>query len=126
MNYKLKQLFFEVLNTKEQNRSDIDQEFQKIPYLNGSLFNKTKIESEYDYKIKAKTIKLIIEFLDDFDFTHVEEKNKEIIDPEILGYIFEKSINEEEEKKKRQLLYSQKHNRIHKPKNHKSSYPIQN
>jgi len=50
---KLKQLFFSVLNTPEDKRSDIDERFKDIPYLNGSLFVHTEVEfmrRNFDYK----------------------------------------------------------------------------
>lgn len=45
LNEKLKQLFFSALNTKQNERSDIDPKFKDIPYLNGSLFVRTNVES---------------------------------------------------------------------------------
>ena len=98
----LKQLFFKVFNTMEKDRFDIDSTFKDFPYLNGALFFKTKLEKETNYSVKSAAILSIIAFLDSFTFDRSEKKdglsNDEILDPEILGYIFEKSMNEEDRK----------------------------
>jgi hypothetical protein len=70
---KLRQLFFGAMNTPEDDRFDIDERFKDIPYLNGSLFVHTEIETKnIDYKIKAEILKKVIEFLDSFKFVHKE------------------------------------------------------
>ncbi len=95
LNHKLNQLFFEVMNTKERNRGSIDPHFKHIPYLNGSLFEKFDVEKHYsNYRIKAKILKYIIEFLNKFQFIYREslENQEDVIDPEILGYIFERAM----------------------------------
>lgn len=94
LNNKLRQLFFEVLNTEKQKRSDVDPKFRDIPYLNGSLFVRTEIETKYpDYKIKAFILREIIAFLNSFKFVHDETRtDTDALDPEILGYIFEKAM----------------------------------
>ncbi|NQS90630.1 Eco57I restriction-modification methylase domain-containing protein [Patescibacteria group bacterium] len=94
LNEKLKQLFFQVLNTKESKRANIDSKFKEIPYLNGGLFVRTEIESRNpDYKIKAHVLREVIKFLDSFKFVHAEDvPNQQILDPEILGYIFERAM----------------------------------
>jgi hypothetical protein len=94
LNDELRQLFFEVLNTEKGKRSDVDVKFRDIPYLNGSLFVRTEIErSNSDYKIKAEILKEIIAFLDSFRFVHEDGRSDDnALDPEILGYIFEKAM----------------------------------
>jgi len=94
LNEKLKQLFFQVLNTKKSERVNVDQKFKDIPYLNGSLFVRTDAELRNpDYKIKAFILKEVIKFLDSFKFVHTEDvSNQQILDPEILGYIFERAM----------------------------------
>ena len=100
LNDKLKQLFFDVLNTRKSERSDIDSKFKNIPYLNGSLFVRTEVEIKNpDYKIKSEILKKLIEFLDSFSFVHTENvSNKQMLDPEILGYIFEKAMTSRDRK----------------------------
>lgn len=99
LNAKLRELFFNVLNKPKKERSglsDVDPHFYEIPYLNGSLFEKADVElSNPEYSIDAKILRYTIRFLDDFKFLDVEElkPNQEAIDPEILGYIFERAMN---------------------------------
>lgn len=94
LNNGLRQLFFEVLNTEKLKRSDVDVKFRDIPYLNGSLFVRTIVEAKYpDYKIKAYILREIITFLNSFRFIHKEDTaNTDALDPEILGYIFERAM----------------------------------
>ncbi|MGC8622081.1 MAG: Eco57I restriction-modification methylase domain-containing protein, partial [Caldisphaera sp.] len=94
LNGVIRQLFFEVLNEKPTTRKNIDPKFQTIPYLNGSLFLMTETERRNpDYKINAEILRAIIEFLDSFRFVHTEkESDEKVLDPEILGYIFERSM----------------------------------
>lgn len=90
---KLRQLFFAVLNTEEEERLDLDKQFEGIPYLNGSLFNLTEIERKNtEFRIKAEILKDVINFLDSFKFVHREKEDADSIDPEILGYIFERAM----------------------------------
>lgn len=100
INESLRMLFFNVLNTKKQERINVDKKFQNIPYLNGSLFIRTDEENKYpDYKIEATILKAVIEFLNSFKFVHTEAlSNKKEIDPEILGYIFEKAMTAKDRK----------------------------
>ena len=91
---KLRQLFFGTLDRPEDERFDIDERFKDIPYLNGSLFVHTEVERKnIDYKVRAEILKKVIEFLDSFKFVHKEQfENADSIDPEILGYIFERAM----------------------------------
>jgi len=99
VNKLLRELFFDVLNKKE--RTDVEKKFKDIPYLNGSLFERSKEEMEYpEYKVKAPILKKVIDFLDRFKFIHKEvsiEKRPEL-DPEILGYIFERAMTQTDRK----------------------------
>ena len=71
---KLRQLFFGAMNTPEDDRFDIDERFKDIPYLNGSLFVHTEVETKnIRYKVKAEILKKVIEFLDSFKFVHKEQ-----------------------------------------------------
>jgi hypothetical protein len=90
---KLRQLFFAVLNTGEEERLDLDKQFEGIPYLNGSLFNLTEIERKNtEFRMKAEILKDVINFLDSFKFVHREKEDADSINPEILGYIFERAM----------------------------------
>lgn len=87
----LRPLFYEVFN---KNRSDRVQTVQmnplynKIPYLNGGLFREI-ITSEKNYTIENEGIELVLEsLLENYNFGLDSD-----INPDILGYIFEKTIN---------------------------------
>jgi methylase of polypeptide subunit release factors len=102
----LLKLFFETLNTKVQDRNPLtyNKLFEKIPYLNGGLFD----ESEED-RLFAKLelddwLRPFVGILESYDFT-VDESSSQYqqvaVDPEMLGRIFENllaSQNEETEK----------------------------
>jgi len=100
LNEKLRQLFFQVLNAKKSDRFNVDTKFKDIPYLNGGLFLRTDVESKnQDYKIRAGILKEILMFLDSFKFIHTEDiSNERILDPEILGYIFERVMTSTDRK----------------------------
>ena len=90
---KLRQLFFAVLNTEEEKRINLDKQLEGIPYLNGSLFNLTEIERKNtEFRVKAEILKDVINFLDSFKFVHREKEDADSINPEILGYIFERAM----------------------------------
>ncbi len=100
LNEKLKQLFFQVLNTPKEERVNIDEKFKEIPYLNGSLFIRTETErNSPDYKIRAVILKEVIKLLNSFRFTHTENVLQgDVLDPEILGYIFERLMTASDRK----------------------------
>lgn len=84
----LQPLFYEVFNKSRSNRTQAISLYNDIPYLNGGLFRET-IESERNYDIENDGIELVLEnLLESYDFGQGQE-----IDPNILGYIFEKTIN---------------------------------
>ncbi|MCJ7424094.1 hypothetical protein MUP01_07485 [Candidatus Bathyarchaeota archaeon] len=87
----LQPLFYEVFNKGRNNRTASIQAisiYNNIPYLNGGLFRET-IEAERDYNVENDGIELVLEnLLEHYDFGQGRE-----IDPNILGYIFEKTIN---------------------------------
>ncbi len=99
MNLLLHQLFFEVMSTPD--RSSVHEAFKEIPYLNGSLFTETTVEQRYGpYSFRPEILQNVIHFLDSFKFIHKEsETNEKILDPEILGYIFEMTMISEDRKK---------------------------
>jgi len=98
----LKDLFFEVLNN-EGERIDVLEKFKKLPYLNGGLFRLSEIEIKNpNISLNSEAIIEIWALLKGYDFTFSEENGEEdlnenkknIINPSILGYIFEKSIGD--------------------------------
>jgi len=102
----LLKLFFETLNTKIQDRNPITHNklFDKIPYLNGGLFDESEEDKLFtDLQLDAWLLPFV-EILESYDFT-VDESSSQYqqvaVDPEMLGRIFENllaSQNEETEK----------------------------
>ena len=99
---RINQLFFETLNTPLNLRENIPKIYENIPYLNGDLFRKKKNDVK-GLKIKRESFIKAIQFLRTFHFKKEYEdleKNFKIdntIDPEILGHIFEKTIEDRKE-----------------------------
>ncbi len=112
----LNELFFEVL-AKEQNKRNLNikEKFKKIPYLNSSLFEISRLEDEtirinslksrlklpknnksiLSSKKELTILEYILDFLDAYDFTSegsgtIQEENKNLINASVLGLIFEK------------------------------------
>ena len=89
----LKPLFFDVFNKDRENRNANirdSEPYKNIPYLNGSLFRQA-IEREEEYDIQDDAMELVIKnLLLKYSFGTGEKAE---LRPEILGYIFEKTIN---------------------------------
>lgn len=89
----LNPLFYKVFSVKPENRETQIQRnelFKNIPYLNGGLFNHV-IEDEGSYTVLDEGIELILHnLMEGFSIGLTNEAN---LKPEILGYIFEKTIN---------------------------------
>ncbi len=90
----LKVLFFEVFNKNPRDRNPrVRSDFilGPLPYLNGGLF-RTVLPDEEKYDIDNDALKIII-----FDLLgkySIGVSDAAVIKPEILGYIFEKTIND--------------------------------
>lgn len=102
----LLKLFFETLNTKVQDRDPLKHNalFEKIPYLNGGLFDKNDEDKLFSKLNLDAWLLPFVEILESYDFT-VDESNSQYqqvaVDPEMLGRIFENllaSQNEETQK----------------------------
>lgn len=110
----LQKLFFSGLCKKENKRENyINKMIGDVPYLNGGLFIESEIELKYGNSIEISNEAFfremtypiqnhehnipVLNLLDCKDWT-VNERSGEIdkLDPEILGYIFEKSINQKD------------------------------
>ena len=118
---RINKLFFEVLAEKPENRKGKTQsEFEKIPYLNSSLFERTELERhtiEINYLDDDEPIPILgstvlkdngkkksgalpaltylLEFLDSFDFASegtggIIDGKRTLINASVLGLIFEK------------------------------------
>jgi len=94
-------LFFEGFARKKDDRSaQTNQMLGKIPYLNGGLFQQHKIEGLYGKKIQIAdaAFKGLFDFFQEYDW-HLDDRETSKgneINPDVLGYIFEKYINQKQ------------------------------
>ena len=76
---------------------ELRAEIGKIPYLNGGLFDVHEIEEQFkEIEIEDAAFEKIFNFFDDWTWhldTRKEAKGKDI-NPDVIGYIFEKYIND--------------------------------
>ena len=97
----LLKLFFNTLNTKVQerpvilgNNGELENEklFEKIPYLNGGLFDENEEDRLFCYLELDDWLIPFVDVLENYDFT-VDESSGNYqqiaVDPEMLGRIFE-------------------------------------
>jgi len=72
----------------------------EIPYLNGGLFQQHQIEALHGKHIHIadSAFEKLFDFFKDYDW-HLDERenhNDREINPDVLGYIFEKYINQKQ------------------------------
>ncbi|MFM7384012.1 MAG: ATP-binding protein, partial [Microcystaceae cyanobacterium] len=98
----LKHLFFEGFAKPEYERShEIQQRLGKICYLNGGLFLRHSIEQKYsDITVSDRAFESVFKLFSGYAW-HLNdrpdtEKDANEINPDVLGYIFEKYINQKE------------------------------
>lgn len=96
----LKELFFHGFAEPEGNRdAAIQQRLGKICYLNGGLFLKHSIEQKYlQIQISDRAFAQVFDLFSRYSW-HLDdrpEKDPLEINPDVLGYIFEKYINQKE------------------------------
>jgi len=98
----LRLLFFEGFAKKTVERSDKAKKLLgKIKYLNGGLFVPHLIEDKYKNKIKIqdKAFDETFETFSQYEWHHRDNKGESNeISPDVMGYIFEKYINELQQK----------------------------
>ena len=96
--YFLLRLFHEGLGGKARN-PELDKLLGRIPYLNGGLFEKHPIEDRCpDIAIPDAAFESIFAYFDRYQW-HLDERplrNDNEINPDVLGYIFEKYINQKQ------------------------------
>ena len=95
----LLKLFHEGLGKPDRN-PELDKLLGKIPYLNGGLFEVHQLEEKYDrtLQIPDAAFKQVFNFFDEWDW-HLDDRplrNQNEINPDVLGYIFEKYINQKQ------------------------------
>nr|MDO8111559.1 hypothetical protein [Candidatus Sigynarchaeota archaeon] len=93
MNGHVRQLFFNIFDTEQEKRVDVHDGLKSLPYLNGGLFRRLPIEVKNpDLHVAPKIVRLIVTFLNAYQFSAESAGVVNNIDPEILGYIFEQSM----------------------------------
>lgn len=93
-------LFHEGLSKPVAERSrDLSDLIGKVPYLNGGLFDVHELErNNTKIHIPDDAFEAIFDFFDEFDWhldVRPDHSDKEI-NPDVLGYIFEKYINQKQ------------------------------
>jgi len=70
-----------------------------IPYINGGIFSKHILEENFQIEIPDNVFEKIFDFFDNYKW-HLDTRTSAeegTINPDILGYIFEKYVNQKEE-----------------------------
>jgi hypothetical protein len=94
-------LFFEGFAKREEQRSpEMNRLLGRIPYLNGGLFLRHQIEESHGKEIEVpdRAFERIIDFFEQYDW-HLDDRPTHTgreINPDVLGYVFEKYINQKE------------------------------
>jgi hypothetical protein len=97
----LQPLFFAGLaQPRERRAPEVIRLLDEVPYLNGGLFYVHGIERQYGNSIAIadEAFERPLEFFDDYDW-HLDDRplrDEGEINPEVLGYIFEKYINQKQ------------------------------
>lgn len=99
--YFLLRLFHEALGSKERS-VDLERLVGRIPYLNGGLFDIHELEKSDRYgtsiQIPDQAFERIFGYFDQYQW-HLDERPLRAdneINPDVLGYIFEKYINQKQ------------------------------
>jgi hypothetical protein len=94
----LRTLFFQGFACKKEERSAaVNKLLGNIPYLNGGLFQPHQIETLHGKRIEIadKAFERLFSFFKEYNW-HLDERenrNDREINPDVLGYIFEKYVN---------------------------------
>ena len=85
-----------------------------VPYLNGGIFQRHQIEAHHGESIEIPdaAFERLFDFFDHYQW-HLDDRplrNDNEINPDVLGYIFEKYINQKPDGR---LLHQRGHHRIH-------------
>jgi Eco57I restriction-modification methylase len=94
----LLRLFHEGLGKSTRNE-DLELLIGKVPYLNGGLFEVHQLEEKYTtIQISDDAFTKIFDFFDEYQW-HLDDRplrQDNEINPDVLGYIFEKYINQKQ------------------------------
>ena len=99
--YFLLRLFHEGLGGRTRN-PELDKLLGRVPYLNGGLFDVHELEKPDRYgdaiRIPDEAFEAVFDYFDDWQW-HLDERplrNDKEINPGVLGFIFEKYINQKQ------------------------------
>jgi hypothetical protein len=96
--YFLLRLFHEGLGSSSRT-PDLDALLGRVPYLNGGLFEMHQLESDNPtIAIPDRAFEQIFAFFDEYNW-HLDDRplgSAREINPDVLGYIFEKYINQKQ------------------------------
>jgi hypothetical protein len=94
----LLRLFHEGLGGRARTR-ELDDLLGHIPYLNGGLFERHQIEKAYpDIEVPDEAFERVFNYFDEYQW-YLDERPLRAdneINPDVLGYIFEKYINQKQ------------------------------
>ena len=93
----LQALFFESFAKPEPERNlSLEAEAGKVKYLNGGLFLGHRIEQDYNIAIADEAFEQVLDLFSRYSWNldDTSEGKDDEINPDILGYIFEKYINQ--------------------------------
>lgn len=101
--YFLLRLFHEGFGKRRKDRApDLEKLLGNIPYLNGGLFDVHELEKPERYgkdiQIADKAFERVFDYFDQYQW-HLDERPLRAdneINPDVLGYIFEKYINQKQ------------------------------
>ena len=101
--YFLLRLFHEGFGRRRKDRApDLEKLLGNIPYLNGGLFDVHELEKPERYgkaiQIPDKAFERVFDYFDQYQW-HLDERplrDDNEINPDVLGYIFEKYINQKQ------------------------------
>ena len=94
-------LFFEGFAKQESDRSrSVKRLLGTVPYLNGGIFQKHQVETHHGESIEIPdaAFEKLFRFFEQYQW-HLDDRplrNDNEINPEVLGYIFEKYINQKD------------------------------
>ena len=96
--YFLLRLFHDGLGGKDRD-PDLKALIGKVPYLNGGLFDVHQLERDYaNINIPDEAFERIFAFFDQYDW-YLDDRpmrQEREINPDVIGYIFEKYINQKQ------------------------------
>jgi hypothetical protein len=93
-------LFHDALARKDAELEDDDlaELVGDVPYVNGGFFSVHELEERYDIDVTDDAFARIFDLFDSYRWhlSEVPEQDERAINPDVLGYVFERYINQKE------------------------------